>query len=142
MLAQGLEPFPQVMQARDSLAPGQALRLLAPFAPLPLYPHFESAGYSVHPRELDDHSWEILFQPSLPDRPLRELDLRELDPPGPLQHALAAAASLSRGQTLVLHTRFRPVHLLEQLQESGFDWDDEEAGSNHWITHLWRVAQN
>ena len=36
-LRAGGEPFPRIMQAVASLEPGQALRLLATFEPIPLY---------------------------------------------------------------------------------------------------------
>ncbi len=68
------------------------------------------------------------------------LDLRFLEPPAPLQKALQAIAKLPRGETLVLHTRFRPVHLFENLEPEAFDYDSEEVGPNHWTTALWRVS--
>lgn len=65
------------------------------------------------------------------------LDLRHLEPPEPLRVALEAASRLERGQTLTALTRFRPVHLFEQLQAMELEWEDEEAAEGHWVTTCW-----
>lgn len=45
-LRAGGEPFPRNMQAIASLAPGQALRLLATFEPVPLYAVLGRKGFA------------------------------------------------------------------------------------------------
>lgn len=141
-LARGEDPFVLIMRARAELAPGQALHLIAPFEPLPLMTHFRAEGFRVETREVTRTEWHVRFlpPPTSGTSALRELDLRELDPPGPLHKGLEAAARLARGETLVLHTRFRPVHLFEELGEGGFDFETEETAPMHWVTHIWRVA--
>lgn len=140
-LAAGTEPFPLIMDAQQRLKPGQALHLTAPFEPRPLYPVFQSAGFAVEPMQRETGEWLIRFLPATASGgDTRELDVRELEPPGPLQKGLEAAAALGRGETLVLHTRFRPVHLFEELDADGFDWESEESAPLHWITHIWRVS--
>jgi uncharacterized protein (DUF2249 family) len=139
-LARGEEPFALIMRAKAELEAGQALHLIAPFEPLPLVAHFQGEGFHVESTRVTPSEWHIVFSPNAATSALRELDLRELDPPGPLHKGLEAAAQLARGETLVLHTRFRPVHLFEELGEGGFDFETEETAPMHWITHIWRVA--
>jgi hypothetical protein len=60
--------------------------------------------------------------------------------PAPLQKALEAVQSLGRDERLILHTRFRPVHFFERIDEATTDYDCEEVGPNHWVTTLWRIS--
>ena len=141
LLAQGVDPFESIIAAKEKLQPGQSLVLTAPFEPLPLFGVFERAGYAAQSTRHEDGTWEIRFSPSAGNtETTRELDLRELEPPAPLQKSMEAIAQLGRGETLVLHTRFRPVHLFEELSNGNFDWECVEAGHQHWTTHLWRVS--
>lgn len=148
LLAEGRDPFAAIMEAKSKLRPGQALQLIAPFEPKPLYAVFEAAGFTVEPVALAPERWSIRFVPT-PDAGGSadstvgdglELDLRRLEPPAPLHHALEAMGALGRGKTLILHTRLRPVHLFEQLDPDAFDYDCEERGPQHWCTRLWRVS--
>lgn len=142
ILEKGEEPFAAIMEAKAKLVPGQRLVVTAPFDPKPLYGIFAAEGFAVEASENPKGVWRIAFKPT-PERgetPNHELDLRVLEPPEPLHRALEALARLERGRELVLHTRFRPVHLFDQLDAETTDYDCEEAGPNHWITHLWRVS--
>jgi len=145
LLSAGEEPFGAIMAAKAQLQPGQPLLLVAPFAPEPLFALFAAEGYTVVSEEKTSGEWHISFQPPGSDPTAssvkRELDLRFLEPPAPLQKGLEAVRQLGRGDTVVLHTRFHPVHLLEQLEGEAFDYDSEEAGPNHWTTHIWRLGK-
>lgn len=142
LLDKGIEPFPAIMEAKTRLVAGQSFVLTAPFDPKPLYGLFEAEGFSVEAKQLSGGAWEIHFTPEAGanGQSVRELDVRFLEPPGPLQKSLEALAALGRNQKLVLHTRFRPVHLFEQIDPDAVDYDCEEVGENHWITHLWRLT--
>ncbi|MCC5838901.1 MAG: DUF2249 domain-containing protein [Opitutales bacterium] len=144
-LARGENLFALIMGAKADLEVGQALHLIAPFEPIPLLAHFQAEGFTVETSLVKPSEWHIVFSPAADQSiasALRELDLRELDPPGPLHKGLAAAARLARGETLVLHTRFRPVHLFEELGAGDFDFETEETAPMHWVTHIWRVASS
>ena len=54
-------PLPVILDAVSRLAPGQDLRLIAPFAPAPLYDLLGRQGFVATPRELGDGAWEITF---------------------------------------------------------------------------------
>ncbi len=143
LLARGQDPFTAIMAAKARLDPEQPLRLIAPFEPLPLFDVFAADGYAARSQRVADDEWHIDFTPGGGGNgKRREVDARELEPPGPLQAALEAVAGLGRDEMLVLRTRFRPVHLFEELDGHGFDWETEEAGPQHWITHIWRVTGN
>ncbi len=63
ILRDGGEPFPAIMDAVQSLQPGEGLRLLATFRPVPLLSVMARRGYSAELKELDDGEWEVMFLP-------------------------------------------------------------------------------
>ena len=141
LLAQGIEPFNAIIVAKQQLLPGQGFVLRAPFEPAPLYDLFRAEGYEVEAKQNTEADWEIRFTPGDESGTVtRELDLRLLEPPAPLQKSLEAVQSLGRDERLTLHTRFRPVHLFEQIDNETTDFDCEEVGANHWVTTLWRIS--
>lgn len=140
LLAAGREPRPAILQALESLRPGDTLQLLTPFPPQPLLALAASLGFAVSTTRADG-GWSTLLQRgAAPNDAVVELDLRDLPPPEPFQRALAAAQKLGRAETLVLHTRFRPVHLLEHLATEGWLIESEEITSDHWETTLLRAS--
>lgn len=144
LIDQGLEPFPEIMKARAELKAGETLLLISPFEPRPLYKVFENEGFRITSTLKGPDEWHTAFVPGDPasqaDATI-DLDLRMLEPPDPLHKTLEATARLRRGQTLRIRTRFRPVHLFEELDGNGFDWDSEEAAPFDWVSHIWRVPQ-
>jgi len=144
LVANGREPFQAIMEAKGHLLPGQGFHLIAPFPPKPLCTIFEAEGYTVREEKISEEEWHIFFDPSVvtaqSSGSVRDLDLRALEPPLPLQKALEAASQLGRDSSLVIHTRFHPIHLFELLDPEAFDYDCEETATNHWTTHLWRIA--
>jgi uncharacterized protein (DUF2249 family) len=56
-------PMSDILAAVDRLAPGQALRLLAPFEPSPLYTLLGKRGFSHETSRADDGAWVIVFRP-------------------------------------------------------------------------------
>lgn len=139
ILSRGEEPFPAIMEALDGVPPGKTLKLLVPFEPVPLYGVLAGKGFQVE-REERDGVYEITChrEDGANSGSGSELDLRELTPPQPMEVALESALALGRDETLKVHTRFRPVFLLQRLEEEGFEAESEELGPNHWLTHFWR----
>jgi len=144
ILRDGGEPFTVIMNAVKSLGPGQALRLLATFEPVPLYGVLGKKGFDHAAREIGGGDWEVVFtpaaavadsRPSEPaqpavDRPSpsgwpepsRHLDNRDLDPPEPLVRTLAAVEGLQPGEVLSALLCREPVFLLPKLDERGHIW--------------------
>ena len=67
-----------------------------------------------------------------------ELDARGFEPPQPLTKTLEAVATLSEGDTLRVHTRWRPALLYAQLAERGFTGESQEQSDGSFITHICR----
>jgi len=65
ILAAGGSPLSPIMDAVDRLAPGQGLRLIVPFDPVPLYGRLAARGLVAEKRMRADH-WDILFRPGTP----------------------------------------------------------------------------
>lgn len=144
ILASGRDPFAAIMTAKEQLQAGQSFVLTVPFEPLPLYEVFRNQGFEVDAKQGEQGIWTVTFIPQGPESGESadnlNLDLRDVPPPEPLQRALEAASMLGRGETLSIRTRFRPVYLLEQLDDRGFDSESIEEGPEDWITHVWRIT--
>lgn len=139
LLRAGAEPFSIIMAAVERLAPGEGLRLLAPFKPVPLFDVMASRGFAHREAELEGGEWEIRF---LPDdasveaaeappvesndgdwpEPAVHLDNRDLDPPEPMVRILASVERLAPGQTLSALLSREPVFLFRELSKRGHQW--------------------
>lgn len=64
ILRAGGEPFSKIMQAVDALSPGQGLRLLATFKPVPLFGVMAQRGFGHTEHEIGGGDWEVIFTPS------------------------------------------------------------------------------
>ncbi len=156
-LRNGREPFLRIMQAVGALQPGQALRLIAPFEPVPLYGVLGQQGFSHQTQPQADGSFEVLFSPKgerpfaappappeCPGRPrtgggkVVEVDARGLEPPQPMMKILEALTELPAGAALRAHTDRRPMHLYPQLEQRGFVGESQEQSDGSFITHIRR----
>lgn len=145
----GGEPLPRILQAVGTLAPGQGLRLLATFEPLPLYAVLGRKGFGHSAVRRGEGDWEVLFspetapaQPTAPtgrssdesnDRsddgssasisgwpePSTFLDNRGLLPPEPMVRILDALEHLGPGEVLEALNEREPVFLYAELQARG-----------------------
>ena len=140
----GEEPFARIMSTVKQLTPSQVLVLRAPFEPVPLYAALGKKGYAHRTERRAADDWCVSFyragvaelsgQGASPisgqaDRPL-VIDVRGLEPPGPMVRILEAIERLNTGEIIeVLHER-RPLFLYPQLDERGFvhETDEPEAG--------------
>lgn len=140
ILRAGGEPFEKIMQTVNVLQPDQALRLFATFKPSPLFHVLGSQGYTHEEKELDNGEWEVLFIPpagakresvaalapladdSVWSDPVREFDVRDLDPPEPMVRILAATESMKQGEVLAALLCREPTFLLPELAKRGHQW--------------------
>jgi uncharacterized protein (DUF2249 family) len=138
ILRAGGEPFEEIMQAVTGLRPGQGLRLLASFKPVPLFSVLGARGFGHEARELADGDWEVLFRPvaaatepspAAPPaddadwpEPVRHLDNRDLDPPEPMVRILATTETLNKGDVLCALLCREPIFLIPQLAKRGHAW--------------------
>ncbi|MCM8729788.1 DUF2249 domain-containing protein [Hephaestia sp. GCM10023244] len=141
ILREGGEPFGEIMAAMNALAPGQGLRLLATFEPVPLFHVLGSKGFTHEARQIGDGDWEVLFSPAgtateaTPPtavapahdahawpQPAREMDNRDLDPPEPMVRILAATEEMQSGEVLCALLCREPMFLLPELAKRGHSW--------------------
>lgn len=139
-LARGEEPFSAIMAAADRLQPGQALRLIAPFRPAPLFGVMANRGFGVTDRQRPDGAWEAVFAPVAdpetdpglapgtapgaamwPD-PVLTLDLAGLMPPEPMVRILEAVSRLEAGEVLFALLDREPMFLFPELAKRGHEW--------------------
>lgn len=59
----GEEPFAAIMQAVDSLAPGQPFLLINSFEPVPLLRVLGKRGFESRCEEIGPDEWHVLFTP-------------------------------------------------------------------------------
>ncbi len=153
ILREGGEPFSAIMEAVAALAPGQSLRLLATFKPIPLFQVMGQRGFEPSAREIGNGDWEVIFTPvaaapaAEPEgagqaaaaggedtwpEPVVELDNRELEPPEPLVRTLEGVEALQPGQTLAALLPREPVFLFEELEARGHGWRGEFEPEGHY----------
>ena len=61
LLADGIEPFDQIMSAVGQLSPGEDLVIVAPFEPVPLEGVLGSQGFAFDAVEIGDGDWRVTF---------------------------------------------------------------------------------
>jgi uncharacterized protein (DUF2249 family) len=139
-LRNGGEPLPKILAAVGTLQPGQSLRLLATFEPLPLYAVLGRKGFSHVARHVGEGDWEVIFAPGAePAGPAARpnhaaspvadaagwpaatvhLDNRGLQPPEPLVRILDALEHLAPGAVLEAINERDPVFLYPELEARG-----------------------
>ncbi|MGH8199273.1 MAG: DUF2249 domain-containing protein [Steroidobacteraceae bacterium] len=148
-LRRGGEPLPRILQAVKTLVPGQTLRLLATFEPLPLYAVLGRKGFGHSATRHGAGDWEVLFEPqttrsrespanrspaapvaSVSDwpKPSTYLDNRGLLPPEPMVRILDALEHLGAGDVLEALNEREPVFLYPELQARGAAIHTEKTG--------------
>jgi TusA-related sulfurtransferase len=156
ILCAGGEPFQKIMETVAKLKPGEGLRLLATFKPVPLFSALGAQGFAHEARALDDGDWEVLFRPlkaapqpapvAAPSDaetwsdPVRELDNRDLDPPEPMVRILAATEAMQEGEVLCALLCREPVFLLPELAKRGHAWRGGFEGDGKTYRILVRVG--
>lgn len=148
-LARGGEPFEAIMAAVGQLAPGQQLRLIAPFRPVPLFNVMKKQGFTVADRQMPDGGWEVLFTPEAPARPeealstgtasgaaqwpdpVRMLDLCDLMPPEPMVRILEAVEIMQPGEVLFAALDREPIFLFPELASRNHEWAGNFGGEDN-----------
>lgn len=139
ILRDGGEPFPAIMDAVQSLQPGEGLRLLATFRPVPLLTVMARRGFSAELNELDGGEWEVIFSPAVetsakilhslgaeeaaawPD-PLWRVDLTEHEPPVPMEKVLSLLELMEPGEVLFAVFSEESRFLAAELEKRGHQW--------------------
>jgi uncharacterized protein (DUF2249 family) len=141
LLRAGQEPFQAIMAAVGTLAPGESLRLIVPFRPVPLFSVMANHGFSASDRPLGGGDWEVVFSPveagikaeaglaagsspfaALWSDPVEELDLVDLEPPEPMVRILEALEELKPGEVLFALLSREPLFLFPELAKRHHEW--------------------
>jgi len=156
----GRQPCAKILNAVARLRPGQSLRLVAPFEPVPLFEVLGQQGFAHRARELRGGDWEVLFYRATGTAPSRaqaesadqpaacgcgcaapaevQLDTRGLEPPQPMIRILEALEALPPASRLRARTDRRPMHLYPLLEARGFVGESEEQTDGSFVTIIRR----
>jgi len=161
ILRAGGEPFEKIMEAVNTLKPGEGLRLFATFKPTPLLSVLGSKGFTHEAKELSGGEWEVLFSPSgkpvaneasvgagvsntntsWPE-PVEHLDNRDLDPPEPLVRILATTEAMQPGEVLSALLCREPIFLFPELAKRGHSWRGGFEPDGKTYTILVRIGEH
>lgn len=155
----GQSPCDKIQSALSQVGPNEALRLLVPFEPVPLFEAARAKGLGHEAKQTADGDWEVLFsrraesekqiesapagacgcgcRPPAPAE-LVDVDARGLEPPQPMVKILEALTALPAAAELRARTDRRPVPLYALLEARGFTGESEEQNDGSFITHIRR----
>jgi len=160
ILSAGGEPFGAIMKAISETMDDGALKLISSFKPAPLFSMLGSKGWQHWIERADKDNWVIWFiktnekvaapeisvaekeaahlhkeNPELRER-LRIsgdkwiLDVRNMEPPEPMQLTLEVIAKLPPNVSLIQVNERTPQFLFPLLDERGFSYEVKEAGAD------------
>lgn len=149
LLSRGGDPFQWIVKNARALDADEALHLVVGFEPTPLYAVMRALGRSAHTVR-DAGVYHVWFyrdagaqpEPRLGDDervPLRdpiELDVRGLEPPGPLVAIMEKLAELGPGAQLLVHHHREPLLLYDKLALRGYAARCEKKSPTHYLVHI------
>jgi len=138
-IAQGVDPFTRIMEAVRALPIGEKVQIDAPFDPVPLKRFLGGMGFTGSTEQLSDGHWRLLFrrekmmQEALnnesnnsgvaPSADIPLLDVRGLEPPGPLVEIMRKLQAPDVGKFLMVRIHREPIYLQPELREIGWNCD-------------------
>ena len=157
----GLSPCDKIQRALGQVGPAEALRLLVPFRPVPLFEVAAAKGLAHSETQTPEGDWEVRFthipvptpatataaappppcgcgcSTAAPDETL-DLDARGLEPPQPMVRILETLTALPANAALRARTDRRPIHLYPLLEARGFAGESEEQSDGSFVTRIRR----
>jgi uncharacterized protein (DUF2249 family) len=157
----GQHPCDKIQGALSNVRPGESLRLLVPFEPVPIYEVARTKGLTHEAKPIGGGEWEVLFSPATEAEALAaaarpaahacgcgsnisepaeilDVDARGLEPPQPMVKILEALTAFPDNAALRALTDRRPVHLYPMLEARGFKGESEEQADGSFLTHIRR----
>ena len=153
----GQSPCDKIQNALSQVGDNEALRLLVPFEPVPLFEVARAKGLGHEAKQTANGDWEVLFSHSTesekpiesspagacgcgcsPTAPAKlvDVDARGLEPPQPMVKILEALTALPAAAELRARTDRRPIHLYPLLETRGFTGECQEQSDGCFITHI------
>ena len=158
VLEKGGDPFALIMKTVKGLARTEALHLVVGFEPRPLYAVLRASFGREHLTEQVGELFHVWFYlpaaasvpeasgdpgPRPPLLPPVELDVRGMEPPGPMMAILEKLVELGPGaQLLVAHHR-EPVLLYDKLKLRGYAAHTTRRAEGDYLVHVapaWALA--
>lgn len=159
IIAAGNDPLNLILEKAKNISPGQILKIVNTFAPVPLIPLLEKKGFVSYIVTIEDHLVEAYFfksgepiQGTVTDEPkeipnhdwgellerykdnLTTIDVRALEMPQPMITILDALGQITDRSALFVYHKRIPVYLLPELSERGFEYRVKEI--NDGAVHL------
>lgn len=165
IIASGKDPLTIISEKIKTIIPGQALKIINTFEPVPLMLLLKKQGFAVYADVINDNLVETYFYKQsvngnhssentinatqgweeivrrFHDK-LETIDVRNLEMPLPMMTILEALEHLPDGRALFVYHKRIPVYLLPELTERKFDYRINEAGDgqvNLLIFKAWDV---
>lgn len=146
------DPLSLIVKKIKSIQPGQVLKIVNSFEPIPLILLLKKQGFESYVDVINDQlvetyfyktgenvveieateniaeDWEYCIQKFVGK--IQSIDVRELEMPKPMLTILDALDSLPSETALFVYHKRIPVFLLPELQERNFDYRIKEIGDN------------
>ena len=149
-LASGKDPLTSILDKVKALSPGDALKVINTFEPVPLIKMLEKQGFTASvecispelvetvfhkktepdqvdlaPKKAVDAGWDEVLLRFGENR--IEIDVRDLDMPLPMHTILAELEKLPENKALFVYHKRIPVFLLPELTAQNFDYRIKEV---------------
>jgi len=135
LLGKGIDPLETILDALGGIGPGGVLKLTTPFRPDPLLALLRGRGHAVSEARVGEreHALEVIVG----GRPEPE-DLRDLEPPEPLERVLSAVSRLGSGEVYLARLPRTPRLLFPRLAERGIEWAVHEERDGTALLRVFR----
>lgn len=154
LLAAGADPLGPIIQKIKWLKPRQVLKIVNSFYPEPLILLLKKQGFDSYADQIDDYHIDTYFfknessapqviEPAITDAKeswddvlqkykthLQQLDVRDMDMPGPMMAILDALKKLPADTALLVYHKRIPVYLLPELHEMKFSYRIQEISDS------------
>lgn len=149
VISSGSDPLKMIMEEVKKIKPGQALKIVNSFQPIPLISMLQKKGFETYCDQVSDNVFETFFYKKTENNiedgnhekkqaddwenilqklegNLKTIDVRHLQMPQPMLTILDALEHLDNGTALYVYHKRIPVYLLPELSEKGFEYRIKE----------------
>lgn len=143
ILEQGNDPLKSIMNKIIEIQSTQVLRIINSFRPTPLMQLLSDKGFESYAERIAEdvfhiyfHQHELVTAPNIQENKdsmeswdkvlaefqhkIVEIDVRNLEMPGPMEAILQAMHTLEKGEALYVYHKRVPLYLLPELAEMSF----------------------
>ena len=154
LLASGKDPLSLILEKIKSVKPGEALKVINTFEPVPLIKMLEKQGFDVYADNMSSDLVETYFYKNSDNAPidiapkadakagfdemlqrfsnkLITIDVRELEMPQPMLTILAELEKLPEDTALFVNHKRIPVFLLPELSDRNLDYRIQEINEGN-----------